>query len=80
VLLAIATDLLAQAEAQHRAAVRLEDALRQLQRDGRAPRDRGSVTPPIDVARAQARALRELVDAECGLLEELERQLAAASN
>src|SRR6059036_1471744 len=38
VLLAIATDLLAQAEAQHRAATRLESALRQLSREARLAR------------------------------------------
>ena len=76
-LLAIATDLLAQAEAQHRTATRLEAALRQLSRDIRVARERATVTPGVDQVREQIRVMRELVDAERALLDELERELAA---
>ncbi len=77
VLLAIATDLLAQSEAQHRTATRLESGLRQVSREARLARDRNRAAPLIDAVRDQMRALRELVDAECSLLEELERALAS---
>ena len=73
VLLAIATDLLAQAEAQHRMAARLEHAARQL--SGGA-RERVPVVPPIDRVRDQLRVMRDLFDAERVLLEEFERELA----
>ena len=75
-LLAIATDLLAQSEAQHRTATRLDVALRQLQHDTRAPRERASVTPAIDMVRVHVRTLRDLFETECALLDELERELA----
>ena len=75
-LLAIATDLLAQIEAQHRVATRLEDTTRQL---GRGGRDRGSIAAPVEVLRAQIRALRDLLDSERALLDELEEQLSGAS-
>jgi len=72
VLLAIATDLLAQTEAQHRTAIRLEDTLR------RGARDRAT-RPPTDLVRDQLRVLRDLFEAERGLIDELERQLSSAS-
>lgn len=75
-LLAIATDLLAQIEAQRRIATRLENLTRQI---GRVARDRGSIPPPLDVVRAQIRAMRDLLDSERALLDELEQQLAGAS-
>ena len=75
-LLAIATDLLAQIEAQRRIATRLEDATRQL---GRGGRDRRSMVEPVDVVRKQIRAMRDLLDSERALLDELEQQLAGAS-
>ena len=75
-LLAIATDLLAQSEAQHRTTTRLDTALRQLQRDTRSPRERAGVTPPIDLVRVHVRALRDLFETERALLEELEREIA----
>lgn len=78
-LLAIATDLLAQSEAQHRTATRLDVALRQLQQDTRIPRDRASVTPPIDMVRIHVRTLRDLFDTECALLDELEREIAGVT-
>ena len=82
-LLAIATDLLAQAEAQQRAAVRLEQSVRQHARASTllaaGARDRASVVSPIEQIREQARALRDLFDAERGLLDELEREIAGAS-
>ena len=74
VLLAIATDLLAQSEAQLRAATRLEHAAHHLVRGGRA-----NVVPPIDQVRGQLRILRDLFDAERALLEEFERTLSGAS-
>jgi hypothetical protein len=74
-LLAIATDLLAQIEAQHRVATRLEDTTRQL---GRGGRDRGSIAAPLDVLREQIRSMRELHDSERALLDELEQQIFGA--
>lgn len=78
-LLAIATDLLAQSEAQHRTATRLDLALRQLQQDTRSPRDRASVTPAIDTVRLHMRTLRDLFDTECALLDELDREIAGVT-
>jgi len=75
VLLAIATDLLAQSEAQLRTATRLEESVRHFVRGGRAP-----VAPPIDQVRARLHTLRDLFDAERALLEEFERQLSGAWN
>jgi hypothetical protein len=72
-LLAIATDLLAQAEAQHRAASRLEQSVRQ------HLRDRQGVVQPIEQIREQMRAMRDLFDAERILLDELERELRTAN-
>jgi hypothetical protein len=77
VLLAIATDLLAQAEAQHRTATRLEDAARQL---SRGVRDRATPVPPISVVREQVRTMRDLSEAQRTLLDELERQLSGTGN
>ena len=79
-LLAIATDLLAQSEAQHRTATRLDAALRQLQQDTRIPRERPGTTASIEAARAHVRTLRELFDTECALLEELEREIAGVTS
>ncbi len=76
-ILAIATDLLAQAEAQHRTATRVEDAVRQL---SRGTRDRATTLPPIAVVREQVRVMRDLFEAQRTLLDELERQLSGASN
>jgi hypothetical protein len=73
-LLAIATDLLAQAEARHRTATRLESSVRQL---SRGPRDRPSVS--IEHIREHVRAIRDLIEAERTLLDELERELSGAS-
>jgi hypothetical protein len=78
-LLAIATDLLAQSEAQHRTATRLDGVLRQLRQDTRIPRDRASATSPIDMVRVHVRTLRDLFETERALLDEIERQLAGAS-
>jgi hypothetical protein len=64
-LLAIATDLLAQAEALHRSATRLEHSVRHR---ARGTRDR-----------EQVRAMRDLFEAERVLLDELERELSGAS-
>jgi hypothetical protein len=75
-LLAIATDLLAQTEAQHRTASRLEQTVRQ---HSRVARDRAGVGLTLDQIRAQIRAMRDLFDAERGLLDELERELAGAN-
>ena len=75
-LLAIATDLLAQAEAQHRAASRLEQSVRQhvaARAIARASRT------PIEQIREQLRAMRDLFDAERVLLDELERELSTAN-
>ena len=74
VLLAIATDLLAQTEAQLRTATRLEGSARQLVRGGRA-----TVIPPIDQVRGHVRVLRDLFEAERALLDEFERNLSGAS-
>ena len=79
-LLAIATDLLAQSEAQHRTATRLDVALRHLQHDTRTPRERANVKPPTDMVRVHLRTLRDLVDTQRALLEELERELSGAAN
>jgi hypothetical protein len=79
VLLAIATDLLAQSEAQHRTATRLESALRQLSRETRLARDRGTVGPAVDAVREQTRAMRDLVDAERALLDEIDKELTQTS-
>jgi hypothetical protein len=73
-LLAIATDLLAQSEAQLRTATRLEESVRHFVRGGRAP-----IAPPLHQVRARLRALRDLFDAERALLEEFERQLPRAN-
>jgi hypothetical protein len=70
--LAIATDLLAQIEARHRAATRLQEAARQL---SRGPRDRASASQPINQLRVQLRVMRDLFDTERALLDELERGL-----
>ena len=75
-LLAIATDLLAQAEARHRTATRLESSIRQR---SRGTRDRASVMPPIEQVREQVRAMRDLFEAERALLDELERELSGAN-
>jgi hypothetical protein len=72
-LLAIATDLLAQAEAQHRAASRFEQSVRQ------QLRDRQSVVQPTEQIRQQLRAMRDLFDAERILLDEVERELSTAN-
>jgi hypothetical protein len=79
VLLAIATDLLAQSEAQHRIAIRLEHTLRQLLRDTRQARERGTVAPAVELVREQLHAIRDVVDAERALLDEIEREIAGAS-
>jgi hypothetical protein len=76
-LLAIATDLLAQAEARQRTARRLEVAARQL---SRVARDRRTVERPIDLVRVQVRTLRDLFETERALLDEFERELAGASS
>jgi hypothetical protein len=78
-LLAIATDLLAQSEAQHRTATRLDVALRHLQSDRRTARERASATSAIDMVRVHVRTLRDLFEAQRALLDELERELAGAS-
>jgi hypothetical protein len=79
-LLAIATDLLAQTEAQHRTASRLEQTVRH---HSRAERNRTSVGLTLDQIREQMRAqisaMRDLFDAERVLLDELERELAGAN-
>jgi hypothetical protein len=79
VLHAIATDLLAQAEAQHRTATRLEQTAREFSR-GVSVHDRASVRPPFGMLRGHLRAMRDLFEAERGLLEELERELSMASS
>ena len=71
-LLAIATDLLAQSEAQLRTATRLEQSAAAL----RARRPRARSRPRIDQVREQLRTLRDLFDAERALLEEFERELS----
>jgi hypothetical protein len=77
VLLALATDLLAQTEAQQRTARRLEDAARQI---ARTAREQGPLGQTVDHFREQIRSMRGLVDSERTLLEELERELSGASN
>jgi hypothetical protein len=77
VLLAIATDLLAQAEAQHRIATRLEDAARELPR---GVRYHATPVPPIAVVREQFRVMRDLIEAQRALLDELERELSGAGS
>lgn len=72
VLGAIATDLLAQVEARHRAATRLDDAVRLL---SRGARDRAALDSPIEQIHAQLRILRELFESERALIEDLERHL-----
>jgi hypothetical protein len=78
-LIAIATDLLAQSEARHRTALRIEKTAHQVSRRAGA-NDRATVVAPIDLLRDQLRAMRELLEGERALLEELERQLAGESN
>jgi hypothetical protein len=75
-LLAIATDLLAQAEAQHRTASRLEQSVRQ---HSHTARDRSNAAPTLEQVRTQMRAMRDLLDAERVLLDELERELAGGN-
>jgi len=75
-LLAIATDLLAQSEAQHRCARRLDEAARQL---ARLARERGGIGPALDLLRERLAAMRGMVDSERALIDELERELAGAS-
>ena len=72
--LAIATDLLAQIEARHRAATRLQEAARRL---SRGARDRASATPPMTQLRDQLRVMRDLFDTERALLDELEREVSS---
>jgi hypothetical protein len=72
--LAIATDLLAQIEARHRAATRLHEAARQLTRGAR---DRASAAPPMNQLRNQLRVMRDLFDTERALLDELEREVSS---
>ena len=74
-LLAIATDLLAQAEAHHRNASRLEQSVRQHVKG----EQRVAAVPPLQQIRDHVRALREVFDAELVLLNELERELAGAN-
>jgi len=76
-LLAIATDLLAQSEAQQRTARRLEESARKL---AHIVRERGGVGPGLDLLRSHIAAMRVVVDGERALLDELERELAAASH
>jgi hypothetical protein len=73
VRLAIATDLLAQIEARHRAATRLQDAARQL---SRGARPRASATP-MNQLREQLRVMRDLFDTERALLDDLEREVSS---
>jgi hypothetical protein len=76
-LLAIATDLLAQVEAQHRSATRLEHSVRQL---SSAARDRSiSALMPVHQIRDQVQRLRDLFEAERALLDEFERQLTGVN-
>ena len=79
VLLAIATDLLAQSEAQHRTATRLDAALCHLRHDTRSPRERANATPAVDTVRIHVRALRDLFETQCALIEELERKLSGVT-
>jgi hypothetical protein len=78
-LLAIATDLLAQSEAQHRTTTRLDVALRHLKPDTRTTRDRASATAAVDTVRIQVLALRDLFETQRALLEELERELSGVT-
>jgi hypothetical protein len=78
-LRAIATDLLAQSEAQHRTVTRLDSALHHLLRDTGKSLERASAAPAIDLVRAQVRTLRALFETECALLEELERELSGVT-
>ena len=79
-LLAIATDLLAQSEAQHRTATRLDVALRHLQQGTRTPRERAGATAAVDMVRTHVRTLRDLFETQRALLEELERELSGVVN
>jgi hypothetical protein len=76
-LLAIATDLLAQSEAQQRSARRIDNAARQVVR---LARERGSVGPALELLREHLAAMRAVVDSERALIEELDRELSGASN
>ena len=78
-LLAIATDLLAQLEAQHRTATRLDVALRHLKQDTRPPREPANTAPAIDMVRIHVRTLRDLFETQRALLEELERELSGVT-
>jgi len=75
-LLAIATDLLAQSEAQQRTARRLEEAARKL---AHIVRERGGAGPGLELLRSHIAAMRAVVDGERALLDELEREIAGAS-
>jgi hypothetical protein len=79
-LLAIAIDLLAQSEAQHRTATRLDVALRHLKHDTRTARERASGTAAVDMVRTHVRTLRDLFETQRALLEELERELSGVVN
>jgi len=78
-LLAIATDLLAQSEAQHRTTTRLDVALRHLKHDTRTTRERASATAAVDMVRTHVRTLRDLFETQRTLLEELERELSGVT-
>jgi hypothetical protein len=77
VLLAIATDLLAQVEAQRRTATRLELAARVVTRGVHDPM---TIPPTLGLLRDHVRAMRDLFEIERGLLDEFERELSGASN
>lgn len=77
-LAAIATDLLAQVEAQHRTATRLEYFIRQVTNGSRERST--TVLPAIDQIREQVRAMRDLSETERALLDEIERELTGVSS
>lgn len=76
-LVALASDLLAQSEAQQRAARRLEAAVQLLAASARE----GTVSSDlIGEVQSYVESIRRLVDTEATLLADFERELSGASN
>jgi hypothetical protein len=76
-LVALASDLLAQSEAQQRTGRRLEAAVQLL---AAAARDGGVSSDLIGEVQSHVESMRRLVDTEAALLADFERELSGAAN